>query len=138
MSIGFVVRNFIRHNVEFDMMYVNDEYSIHVILGNQEYVVPVNNTKKLKDMYNEVYQYYIKPNIYEGEMAMKKEVYGMYAPNYDITFIMEEYFTDEGMPISLEVKGFYYGTPDELNQKIFYSDLKAEFSDLEVQENAEN
>lgn len=62
MSIESVVRNFIRHNVEFDMMYINDEYSIHVILGNQEYVVPVNDTEKLRDMYNDVYQYYIRPN----------------------------------------------------------------------------
>lgn len=65
MSIGFVVRNFIRHNIEFDMTYINDEYSIHVILGNQEYVVPVNDTEKLRDMYNDIYQYYIRPNIYK-------------------------------------------------------------------------
>lgn len=63
MSIGFVVRNFIRHEVEFDMIHMNDEYSIHVILGNQEYVVPVNDTEKLRDMYNDVYQYYIRPNL---------------------------------------------------------------------------
>ena len=65
MNIGFVVRTFVRYKVEFDMMYVNDEYSIHVILGNQEYVVPVDDSEKLKDMFNNVYQYYIRPEMKE-------------------------------------------------------------------------
>lgn len=69
---------------------------------------------------------------------MKTEVYGIYAPNYDITFVMEEKFTDDGEPHSLEVKGFYYGEPDEQSNKTFYGDLIAHFSDEEVQENAEN
>ena len=65
MNIGFVVRAFVRYKVEFDMMYVNDEYSIHVILGNQEYVVPVDDSEKLRDMFNNVYQYYIRPEMKE-------------------------------------------------------------------------
>lgn len=65
MNIGFVVRVFVRYEVEFDMMYINDEYSIHVILGNQEYVVPVDDSEKLKDMFNNVYQYYIIPEMKE-------------------------------------------------------------------------
>ena len=65
MNIGFVVRVFARYKVEFDMMYVNDEYSIHVILGNQEYVVPVDDSEKLRDMFNNVYQYYVRPGIKE-------------------------------------------------------------------------
>jgi hypothetical protein len=65
MSIGFVVRTFAIHKVEFDMIHVNGEYSIHVILGNQEYVVPVDDTEKLRDMYNDVYQHYIRPNMKE-------------------------------------------------------------------------
>ena len=69
---------------------------------------------------------------------MKTEVYGIYAPNYDITFVMEEKFTEDGDPYSLEVKGFYYGEPDEQSNKTFYGDLIAHFSDEEVQENAEN
>lgn len=63
MNIGFVVRTFVRYNVEFDMMYINDEYSIHVILGNQEYVVPVDDSEKLRDMFNNVYQYHIRPEM---------------------------------------------------------------------------
>ena len=65
MNIGFVVRVFVRYKVEFDMMYINDKYSIHVILGNQEYVVPVDDSEKLKDMFNNVYQYYIRPEMKE-------------------------------------------------------------------------
>lgn len=68
---------------------------------------------------------------------MKKEVYGIYAAEHDITFVMEECFTDNGEPISLEVKGFYYGEPTELDNKTFYGDLKADFGYPEVQENAE-
>jgi hypothetical protein len=57
---------------------------------------------------------------------MKKEVYGIYAPDHDITFVMEECFVN-GEPVSLEVKGFYYGEPTELDNKTFYGDLKADF-----------
>lgn len=60
---------------------------------------------------------------------MKTEVYGMYAPNYDITFVMEEKFTDDDEPVSLEVKGFYYGEPNEYCNKTFYGDLIAHFND---------
>ena len=52
--------------------------------------------------------------------------------------ITKEKFTDDGEPYSLEVKGFYYGEPDEQSNKTFYGDLIAHFSDEEVQENAEN
>lgn len=69
---------------------------------------------------------------------MRKSVYGIYAPDHDITFVMEEYFTDDGEPVSLEVKGFYFGEPTEIDNETFYGDLKADFSDPEVQENAEN
>lgn len=64
---------------------------------------------------------------------MKKIVYGIYAPDHNITFVMEKYFTDNGEPISLEVKGFYYGEPTEFDNKTFYGDLKADFIDMEVQ-----
>lgn len=62
----------------------------------------------------------------------KKEVYGMYCPNYDVTFVMEEYFTDEGVPISLEVKGFYYGEPNEYGNEKYYGVLKADLGAIFV------
>jgi hypothetical protein len=37
---------------------------------------------------------------------MKKEIYGVYAPDHDLTFIMEECITRDNEPIRLEVKGF--------------------------------
>ena len=58
---------------------------------------------------------------------MKKEIYTCYSENADITFIMEEITDDDGELISQEVKGFYYGEPDEENIKLFYGSLKAEF-----------
>lgn len=62
---------------------------------------------------------------------MTTEVYGIYAHEYDITFVMEEKFTDDGEPYSLEVKGFYYGRPDEQANKVFYGDLIAHFCEKE-------
>lgn len=67
---------------------------------------------------------------------MKKVVYGVYAPDHNLTFVMEECFTDNGEFVSLEVKGFYCGEPTEDDNKTFYGNLKADFSDPEVQENA--
>ena len=63
---------------------------------------------------------------------MKTEIYGVYASDHDITFVMEEKFTDDGEPYSLEVKGFYYGEPTEAYNKVFYGDLIAHFGAEEV------
>lgn len=65
---------------------------------------------------------------------MKTNVYGIYASSEDITFVMEEKFTDDGEPYSLEVKGFYYGEPTDTDNKLFYGDLIAKFSSSFVQE----
>ena len=46
-----------------------------------------------------------------------------YAETADITFIVEDTYKD-GEIISTEVKGFYYGEPDEENTKEFYGKLK--------------
>lgn len=59
---------------------------------------------------------------------MRREVYGIYQKEYDLTFVMEEKFTDSGEPYTLEVKGFYYGEPDEEATKTFYGDLIARFA----------
>ena len=56
----------------------------------------------------------------------KKEIYACYARNDDITFIMEETYKN-GEVISTEVKGFYYGEPDEKANNDFYGKLKAKF-----------
>lgn len=40
---------------------------------------------------------------------------------------MEESYNDDGDCISLEVKGFYFGEPDEKENKAFYGDYKVEF-----------
>lgn len=55
---------------------------------------------------------------------MNKEIYGMYCPDYDITFIMEEVRTEKGG--TLEVKGFYFGEPNDEDNKTFYNDTIAE------------
>lgn len=57
-----------------------------------------------------------------------KKVYGVYAENADITFIMEDTFNNEELK-STEVVGFVYGNEEEnmdvLNR--FKGKLKAEF-----------
>ena len=65
---------------------------------------------------------------------MKTIVNGIYASSDDITFVMEEKFADDGEPYSLEVKGFYFGEPDEQSNKRFYNDLIAKFNSSFVQE----
>jgi hypothetical protein len=67
---------------------------------------------------------------------MKKEIYGVYAPDHDLTFIMEECITRDNEPISLEVKGFYYGEPNDYDNQTFYGDYKADFS-TEIQDDVE-
>ena len=59
------------------------------------------------------------------------ERYTAYAQDSDMTFIMEDtYFTDdEGTEIlkSTEVKGFYFGAPDNEHTEMAIGQLKAEF-----------
>ena len=61
-------------------------------------------------------------------MRYPDEVYGIYAKSHDITFVMKECFDDTGEPLSLEVTGFYYGEPNERDNKLFSGDLKADFA----------
>lgn len=55
---------------------------------------------------------------------MNKRIFGMYCPDYDITFIMEEVHTEKGD--TLEVKGFYFGEPNDEDNKTFYNDTICE------------
>lgn len=68
---------------------------------------------------------------------MITNVYGVYASNHDLTFVMEEKFTDDGRPYSLEVKGFYHGEPNDIDNEVFYDDLIAHYGAEEVQEKAD-
>ena len=61
-------------------------------------------------------------------MRYPDEIYGIYAKSHDITFVMKECFDDTGEPLSLEVIGFYYGEPNERDNKLFSNDLKADFA----------
>jgi hypothetical protein len=56
---------------------------------------------------------------------MKKEVYGIYQEESDITFIMEATFDENNDVKSLEVKGFYHGEPNKKANEDFYNDLIA-------------
>ena len=44
---------------------------------------------------------------------MKRTIEMGYAPNLDITFIMEYIETDNGEPVQTSVVGWHYGEPDE-------------------------
>ena len=56
----------------------------------------------------------------------EKKLESCYSPYYDITFIMEEIYKD-GEVISSEVKGFYYGEPDEESTKYFNGKRKCKY-----------
>ena len=57
---------------------------------------------------------------------MKKDVYAVYAPSADISFIMcDEY--ENGELISTEVIGWYYGEPNEDDDCTYAGITKAEF-----------
>lgn len=59
-------------------------------------------------------------------MNQRKEVYEVYSPNYDITTIFEDVIIGEKV-ISTEVKGFYWGKPEEEATQQFYGKTKATF-----------
>ena len=58
---------------------------------------------------------------------MTKEIYGAYSPEYDITFILEEKFTNDGEPVSMKVVGFYYGEPEDRLNKEYYGKTSCRF-----------
>ena len=56
---------------------------------------------------------------------MKKEIYTSYSKETSVTMIFEDVFDDNGNLVSTEVKGFYFGYPNEEDNKEFYGKLKA-------------
>lgn len=54
------------------------------------------------------------------------ERYAIYAPEGDLTFIMQDTYVD-GECKSSEVIGFHYGEPDENSIECFIGKMKAEF-----------
>lgn len=55
-----------------------------------------------------------------------KEIYTVYAPNDDITFIMCD-TTEDGETGSTEVVGWYYGEPNDEATATFTGKLKATY-----------
>ena len=58
---------------------------------------------------------------------MTTRVYTVYAPTADMSFILEDTFDNDGELISTEVKGFYFGEPDDEDTRTFYNDLIAHY-----------
>ena len=56
------------------------------------------------------------------------ERYTLYAPDGDMTFVMQDNYVD-GEYKSTEVVGFHYGKPDENSIEWYSCKLKAEFCD---------
>lgn len=54
------------------------------------------------------------------------KIEAVYSEEADMTFILEEVYEDEEIK-STEVKGFYYGKPNEKDTKEFYGSLKAKY-----------
>lgn len=51
-----------------------------------------------------------------------------YIPTMDITVIFEDTYNSNDDLIKQELKGFYYGQPNEQYDKEFYNDLVATFT----------
>ena len=58
---------------------------------------------------------------------MKKELYGVYAPNWDITFVMEDTTDQNGEIVSTECVGWYYGEPTDVDNETFKGKLKVRY-----------
>lgn len=57
---------------------------------------------------------------------IKKEKYGVYQQNYDITFIMVDTLLDD-LIFSSECVGWYHGEPTKEDNEYFTGKLKATF-----------
>lgn len=62
------------------------------------------------------------------KQSYRTEIYPVHNSRNDITFIMEDVYkgNDEYL-VSTEIKGFYYGNPDEESNRKYYGKLKANF-----------
>lgn len=58
---------------------------------------------------------------------MDKTIYTAYVPETDMTFILEDILRIDGEVASTEVKGFYFGEPNDEATKEFYGKIKAVF-----------
>ena len=58
---------------------------------------------------------------------MKKVIYGIYAPNWDMTFVMEDTHDKKGNLIYTECVGWYHGEPTEKDNNTFKGKLKASY-----------
>lgn len=56
---------------------------------------------------------------------MKTELYTVYSPEGDMTFIMEDTYEGEDLK-SVEVKGFYFGEPNDIETFEYYGKVRAE------------
>jgi hypothetical protein len=57
---------------------------------------------------------------------IKKEKYGIYQQNFDITFIMVDTYIDD-LLFNSECVGWYHGEPSEQDDEYFTGKLKATF-----------
>lgn len=55
------------------------------------------------------------------------EIRTVYSASEDITFILKETTNKGGDPVSTELVGFYYGTPNEDDTARYIGALKAEY-----------
>lgn len=85
--------------------------------------------KEFPTEYDYTFEQYIKNCTSKNGFweELKKETYGVYAPSWDITFVMEEITDKNGDPISTECVGWYYGEPSEEDNQTFKGKLIARY-----------
>lgn len=57
---------------------------------------------------------------------IEKNIENVYCKSTDITFIMEHTYVNNELK-KIEVKGFYFGEPNEEDTKEFYNKISAKF-----------
>jgi hypothetical protein len=63
MNVQTFATNCIKYDIEFELTHYElegwDEYCVHIILGNSEYIVPAYDEYKLAKIWREILEYYI-------------------------------------------------------------------------------
>lgn len=58
---------------------------------------------------------------------MEKNLYTVYSPEGDMTFIMVDTYDADGEPLATECVGWYYGAPNDEDTAAYTGKLKAEY-----------
>ena len=63
MTVQTFVTNCVKYSMEFELNHYEresyDEYCVHIIFGNNEYIIPTYDEHKLAEVWNKILEYYV-------------------------------------------------------------------------------